>query len=84
MTQPTHAYIGVLPCGCVQMATVDNPEHTKDVRRNVREAMKWGYVNRVLIEEARRILCLVPHPKDICPHPNKCQQKTEEQEEATR
>ena len=70
------SYIGVDKCGCVLAATVDNPEHAKYVRRDVLEFMKWGFVERVEVEEARRQLCCAPHKKG-CPHPQQCPNRLE-------
>ena len=66
------SYIGISPCGCVQAATVDDPAHSKDVRRNVSSFLRWGHVERVSNEEVRRRFCTTPHKKGICPHPQSC------------
>ncbi len=70
------AYVGIDPCGCVRAATVDNPVHAKEARRDVREFMKHGIIERWPIEQARQSLCFTNHPtrgKDKgCPHPGEC------------
>ena len=67
----THAYIGVDKCGCIRAVTVDNPAHKKEVRKDVMDIMKWGTIERVLIESARIRLCFDTHSPH-CPHPNAC------------
>lgn len=73
-SKETHAYIGIAPCGCVQGATVDGPDHKREVSKDVAGFLKWGTVERVSIENARVRLCFESHGKkgDTCPHPNGC------------
>ena len=76
MTTEVFAYVGIAQCGCVRAMTVDNPEHAKDVRRNVREFMRYGPVERWPIERVRVQFCLDKHPTrgkaKGCPHPGAC------------
>jgi hypothetical protein len=47
-------YVGIKPCGCVTCATVDSPEHGKDVAKDVSRYIKDGLkVERIPVEEAR-------------------------------
>jgi hypothetical protein len=74
----THAYLGIASCGCVMAMTVDNPEHKKDVAKDVASFMRWGAtIERVSIEYARKAFCGSSHGKkgDNCPHPNACPDK---------
>lgn len=66
------AYIGISRCGCVRAITMDRGGHDKETRRNVREFMKMGHVERVTLETARARLCITYHPKQTCPHPQEC------------
>ncbi len=73
MTEITeYAYIGIAPCGCVQAATIDRPEHKKEVRKDVMGMMKWVTIERTLVPQARIRLCWEQQPKDVCPHPQGC------------
>lgn len=57
------AYIGVSPCGCVPAVTVDEPEHAKDVAKDISGWIKRGRtVERVTMDEARERLTM------DCPH----------------
>ena len=49
-----HAYIGTKKCGCVVAAVVDNPDHAKDVAKDVAGFIRKGLsIERVSIEKAR-------------------------------
>ena len=42
------SYVGRAKCGCIQIAIVDNPEHIRDVAKEVGKAIRLGYhVERV-------------------------------------
>ena len=72
--KPVMAYVGVSPCGCIRAATVDNPEHAKDVRKDVAAFMRAGdTIERLSVELARMQFCGNKHPKDTGgPHPAAC------------
>jgi len=56
------AYIGIASwCGCVLAIRVDRGGHDKETRRDVRELMKMGHVERVDLEVARKRLCTDRH-----------------------
>lgn len=38
------AYIAKKECGCIVMACVDNPEHRRDVAKEVAKAIRQGYI----------------------------------------
>ena len=49
------AYIGRRPCGCIVFAIMDNPEHRKDVARELGKAIREGLtVERVAAEVVRQ------------------------------
>lgn len=49
------AYIGRAPCGCIRMAVVDDPNHKRDVAREIANAVKHGEaVERVTCEYVRQ------------------------------
>lgn len=83
MSEPM-AYVGVEPCGCIRAVTVDNPDHAKDVRRNVLEFLRFGTVERMSVEKARVALCFDKHgtKNNVCPHPNACPHRTKEPADA--
>jgi len=60
------AYVGRAHCGCVQAATLDEPRHADQVRRDVAGFRRWGTVERMTVEDARSAFCLSPHPL-FCP-----------------
>lgn len=48
------AYIGRKACGCITLAVVDNPNHTKDTARSIAAAIRRGLtVERVTVEYVR-------------------------------
>jgi hypothetical protein len=50
----TDAYIALRPCGCIVGAVVDNPEHSKDVAKDVAEFIRAGCrIERRTNEEVR-------------------------------
>lgn len=62
------AYAARSACGCIRGATVDNPDHAKEDRRNVMEFMKLGdTIERMTVEQVRTDLCVKPHKKNVCP-----------------
>ena len=52
-------YIGIKKCGCVVAACVDNPEHKKDIAKNISDWVKDGLtIERISVEDARnRLSC---------------------------
>ena len=49
-----HAYVGVKKCGCAVAAVVDNPDHAKDVAKEVADFIKSGLtIERVPVEVVR-------------------------------
>ena len=38
------AYIAKKPCGCIVLAVVDNPDHRRDVAKEVAKAIREGYI----------------------------------------
>lgn len=44
------AYIGRADCGCIRMAVVDDPDHKRDVAREIAKAVKHG-------ETVERVTC---------------------------
>jgi hypothetical protein len=49
-----HAYIGIKKCGCVVAATMDMPEHAKQVGKDVAGFISEGLtVERISTEEVR-------------------------------
>jgi hypothetical protein len=66
------AYVGISECGCARSATVDDPEHRSQVRKDVASFMRHGdTIERHTAEWVRASLCLVNH-KPACPHPGAC------------
>ena len=54
MTKTDYAYIATKPCGCIVMATVDFPEHKREVAKEVGKAIRQGYtVERVAVSYVR-------------------------------
>jgi hypothetical protein len=54
MPEQSMSYISKKPCGCLAMAIVDNPEHKKDVAREIAKAIRAGEtVERVTTESVR-------------------------------
>jgi len=50
------AYIARKSCGCLVMATVDNPDHSRDVAREVAKCVRMGWpVERITVEAVREI-----------------------------
>ena len=76
MTTPTpevFAYQAIDPCGCVRAATIDDPKHAKEVKRDLAQFLKHAaYIERVPLEKVRVTLCTDKHPKEVCPHPQAC------------
>ena len=73
----TYAYIGVSPCGCIRAATVDNPQHAKEVRKDVASFMRYGdTIERMPVEQVRVKFCVDKHlykgKAVTCPHPQAC------------
>ncbi len=70
----THSYVSISPCGCIRAATVDSPEHAKEVRRDVASFMRSGdTIERMKTEDVRVKFCFDKHPKKAgCPHPGAC------------
>ena len=42
MSEPRMAYVGQLPCGCIEGATVDDPDHKRDVAKFVAKMLRDG------------------------------------------
>lgn len=40
----SYSYISRQPCGCLGMAVVDNPEHRRDVAKEVAKAIRCGEI----------------------------------------
>lgn len=54
MTSTNMSYISKKPCGCLSMAIVDNPDHKKDVAREIAKAIRLGEtIERVTLESVR-------------------------------
>lgn len=52
--KPTHAYQIRERCGCVQTVTVDNPNHSREVARELAKGIRRGAtVERVLLADAQ-------------------------------
>lgn len=52
----SYSYISRQPCGCLTVAIVDNPEHRRDVAKEVAKAIRNGeVVERVTSESVRKI-----------------------------
>ena len=52
-----YAYIGIKKCGCVVAAVVDNPDHVKDVAKEVASCIREGLtIEHMPLEEARERL----------------------------
>ena len=48
------SYVARKPCGCVSMAIVDNPDHKREVAREVAKAVRLGEtVDRLPVEDVR-------------------------------
>jgi hypothetical protein len=63
----THAYIGTSRAtGKVVACTVDNPAHANDVANDLKDFAKSGLIiERVTIEECRRVFGEQRHPPEI-------------------
>jgi len=47
-------YIGRKPCGCIRFAMVDNPEHKREVAKEIAHAIRDGLaIERVTTEYVR-------------------------------
>lgn len=57
------AYIGrEADCGCVTCVTIDNPDHKREVAKDVAQWVRWGMtVERVAADEARQMFTSCPH-----------------------
>lgn len=56
MPEESMSYISRRPCGCLSMAVVDNPEHKRDVAKEVAKAIRLGEtVERVTSESVRKM-----------------------------
>jgi hypothetical protein len=54
MSEVQMAYIGLGACGCLRMAVVDDPAHTRETARQIAMAVKLGEtVERVTVEQVR-------------------------------
>lgn len=72
-TEVKFAYVEFDPCGCAMEMVIDNPDHAHDVQVAVRRMIRYGYIERLPLEQARARFCLVPHTKKGgCPHPGEC------------
>lgn len=61
-----YAYIGIKSCGCCVAATVDDPQHMKEVAEDLAEFVESGlHVERVKIEDARLRLEQCIHGKEL-------------------
>ena len=80
----TYAYAGIAKCGCVRAATIDNPEHAKEVRRDVVAMLKWGTIERMSLDQVRREFCIDKHglSGEDCPHPGACPYRQKEAPDA--
>lgn len=57
----TMSYLSRKPCGCLGMAVVDNPEHKRDVAKEIAKAVRLGeIVERVPLEKVRRTMWRCP------------------------
>ena len=50
------SYISKKPCGCICMAMVDNPNHKKDIAREIAKAIKLGEIIERMPTETVRIM----------------------------
>lgn len=51
-----YSYISIQPCGCLGIAVVDNPEHKRDVAKEVAKAIRLGErVKRVTSDSVRKM-----------------------------
>ena len=67
MIEP-ETYIGVKPCGCLGMAVVDDPEHKKDMAREVAKSLRRGEkVSRVSAQQVRDMPWVCPEHKADAP-----------------
>ena len=76
-------YIGVSACGCIRAATVDNPAHAKEVRKDVTSFMRYGdTIERMTSEQVRVKFCIDKHIRSgkvqTCPHPGACPHRVKE------
>lgn len=50
----SYSYVSRQPCGCLGVAVVDNPEHRRDVAKEVAKAIRCGeIVERVATDSVR-------------------------------
>lgn len=64
MSDTSMSYISRKSCGCLAMAVVDNPEHKRDVAREVGKAVRLGEtVERVTSESVRIMEWVCPQHK---------------------
>lgn len=56
MPEQSMSYISRLPCGCLGILVIDNPEHRRDVAKEVAKAIRLGEaVERVATESVREM-----------------------------
>ena len=64
MSSESMSYIAKKPCGCLSMAIVDNPDHKKDVAKEISKAVRLGEtVERVTTETVRTMDWKCPEHK---------------------
>jgi hypothetical protein len=69
MTDVTHAYLIVKPCGCVVELCVDSPDQAHAIGGMSRYAVRRGYsLQRVTLEEARAAASRLTGAKARCEH----------------
>jgi hypothetical protein len=51
------AYVGIKACGCIVAATVDNPQHKREVAKDIAGFIRQGLsVERITVERVRKEL----------------------------
>ena len=60
------SYMSRQPCGCLGMAVVDNPDHKRDVAKEVAKAVRRGEtVERVPTEDIRTTMWECPTHRHV-------------------
>lgn len=56
------SYIGRKSCGCIVLAIVDDPDHKKDIAKEIAKAIKGGLtIERVTCQYVRENMKRCPH-----------------------
>ncbi|HEY3268153.1 MAG TPA: hypothetical protein VGM37_14620 [Armatimonadota bacterium] len=68
MSEPTHSYVGIAPCGCARAAVVDSDGDRLGTAHAVANWIEMGrVVERVTVDEAMRLLnAHCPHAAPDC------------------